>query len=56
MVRLGFLEDKEILGYKAQRVLRAKKVQEDFQGKRVHVVILAFRDCKELRVILVPRE
>ena len=49
-------EGKEILAYKAQRVLRAKKVQEDFQEKRVHVVTLAFRDCKEIRVILVPRE
>jgi hypothetical protein len=56
MARLVPLEDKEVLDYKAQRVLKAKKVQGDFQGKRVHVVILAFRDCKELMVILVPRE
>ena len=56
MARQAPLEDKEILAYKAQRVLRGRKVQGDFQGKRVYVVILAFRDCKGLRVILVPRE
>ena len=48
-------EGKEILAYKAQRVLRGRKVQGDFQGKRVHVVKLAFRDYKEIRVILVPK-
>ena len=49
------LEDKEILAYKVQRVLKANKVQGDFQEKQVDVVILALRDYKEVRVILVPK-
>ena len=44
MVQLGFLEDKEILDYKAQRVLRGRKDQWGFQEKWVHVVILVFRE------------